>query len=69
VDKQGAQFTSLHPAKDDPFVFALLVDASGSETIDGQAIRSVAAASFRRLSTGTNRGYRRCWGRWRRNGS
>jgi Mg-chelatase subunit ChlD len=57
VDKQPAQVTSLHSAKEDKLLFALLVDTSTSQAPNAESIRKAATLLFQGLSTGGNQGY------------
>jgi len=57
VDKQPAQVTALHPAKNDKLLFAVLVDISGSNAPQAAPIRKAAVQLFESLSTGGNQGY------------
>jgi Mg-chelatase subunit ChlD len=57
VYKQPAQITSLHSAKDDNLLFALLVDTSTSQAPNAESIRKAATLLFQGLSTGGNQGY------------
>jgi hypothetical protein len=57
IDKQPVQITSLRPAKEDPLLFALLIDTSTSQRRDAKSIENVARMIFQSLSTGENKGY------------
>jgi Mg-chelatase subunit ChlD len=57
IDKQPAQVTSLHSAKEDKLLFALLVDISTSEASHAESIKKAAMLLFQSLSTGGNQGY------------
>jgi len=57
VDKQPAQVTTLRAAKNDPLLFAVLVDTSRSGVADAALIKKAALQLFRGLSTDGNHGY------------
>jgi hypothetical protein len=57
IDGKTAQTKSLHPAKDEPLLFALLVDISKSQAPKADAIKQTAMQVFQSLSTGSNQGY------------
>lgn len=57
VDKQPAKVISVRPAKDDPLLFAVLVDVSTSNKANAAQIKQAALQIFRGLSAGANRGY------------
>jgi|SRR5215471_3580662 len=60
VDEAPAQVRTLRPAKDEPLLFALLVDVSRSSAKSANAADSKKEAAFQlfqRLSTGQNQGY------------
>jgi len=57
IDKQPAQIASLRSAKEDPLLFALLIDGSRSEGRNAESIKNAARTIFQSLSTGGNKGY------------
>ena len=57
IDKHDAQLTSLRSANADKMRFALLVDASNSETNQAASIREAAVQLFRGLLEHGNEGY------------
>ncbi len=57
VDKKPAEITNLHVAKDEPLLFAVLVDVSKSDAQNSAAIKNAALQLFQGLSVGRNRGY------------
>lgn len=57
IDKQPAQITSLHSAKEDKLLFALLIDVSASENKNAESIRSAAKQLFQSLAAPGNQGY------------
>jgi VWFA-related protein len=57
IDKHDAQLTSLRSASADKMRFALLIDASNSETKQAASIRDAAVQLFQGLSEQGNEGY------------
>lgn len=57
VDKKPAQILSLRSAKNDKLLFALLVDASGSQLPYADAIQRAASQIFQQLSAQGGVGY------------
>ena len=57
IDKQAAKLTSLRSANAEKMRFALLVDASHSETKQASSIREAAAQLFQGLLEQGNEGY------------
>jgi Ca-activated chloride channel homolog len=57
VGKQPAQVNTLRSAKNDPLLFALLVDVSKSDAASAGLIRKAALQLFQGLATGGNQGY------------
>ena len=57
IDKQAAQITSARSANADKMRFALLVDASNSETKQAASIRDAAVQLFQGLLEQRNEGY------------
>ncbi len=57
VDKQPARVSTLRPAKSDPLLFAVLVDASRSDASTADSVKKVALQLFLSLSKNGNRGY------------
>ncbi len=57
VDKQPAKVASLRSAKNDPLLFALVIDTSASEAKRADATRDAAQQIFEALSKGGSRGY------------
>jgi Mg-chelatase subunit ChlD len=57
VDKQPVQAVSLHSAKNEPLLFALLVDVSTSQAKEAGSVKDTAWKIFERLSNEGNRGY------------
>ncbi|MGH9529307.1 MAG: VWA domain-containing protein [Terriglobales bacterium] len=57
VDKQPVQINALRSVKNDPLLFAVLVDRSGSDAKSAGLIRTAALRLFQTLSTDGNRGY------------
>ena len=57
VDKQPSQINALRPAKNDPLLFALVVDTSRSDIGSADSIKKAALQLFQNLSTDGNRGY------------
>jgi VWFA-related protein len=57
IDKQDAQLTSLRSANADKMRFAVLVDASNSETKQAESIGEAAVQLFRGLLEQGNEGY------------
>lgn len=57
VDKKPVQVLSLRPAKSDKLLFALLIDASGSQMKDARPIRETATQIFQQLSSQGGVGY------------
>jgi VWFA-related protein len=57
IDKQAAQLTSLRSASEDKMLFAVLVDASNSETKQAASIRDAAVQLFQGLLEQGNEGY------------
>jgi len=56
IDKQPAQVASVRLAKDDPLLFAILLDVSTSQAPHGPSEKAVAWQLFQSLSTNGNRG-------------
>jgi Mg-chelatase subunit ChlD len=56
VDKQPAQVASVRSAKDDPLLFAILLDVSGSQKKYDHVERAAAWTLFQSLYTKGNRG-------------
>ncbi len=57
VDKQPAQIRTLRSAKNDPLLFAVLVDTSASRAHSANRIKQAALQLFQRLATDGNQGY------------
>lgn len=57
VDKQPAQIRGLRSAKNDPLLFAVLVDTSGSRARAAEEIKQTTLELFQGLTTGGNQGY------------
>jgi len=57
VDKTVAQVKGLRSAKDDPLLFAVLVDVSGSDAPTANSIREAAFQLFQGLASAQNQGY------------
>jgi VWFA-related protein len=57
IDKKTAQVTDVRSAKDDPLLFALLVDVSKSDGEEAKTIRELGVQLFKALAVGQNRGY------------
>jgi Ca-activated chloride channel homolog len=57
VDGTAAQIKGVRPAKDDPLLFAVLVDISKSDAAAADSVREAAFQLFRRLGVGQNQGY------------
>ncbi len=57
VDKQPAKVNTLRSSKNDPLLFAVVVDASRSDTSNADLIKKAALQLFKSLSTDVNRGY------------
>lgn len=57
IDKRPAHTTDIRPAKDDPLLFALLVDVSKSDGEEAKTIRELGVQLFRALAVRGNQGY------------
>ena len=57
IDQKPAQVASVRSAKSDKLLFAVLVDASTSDTKQSNSIRESANRLFDRLSAGESQGY------------
>jgi Ca-activated chloride channel family protein len=57
VDKQAVRVDEVRSAKNDPLLFAVLVDISKSDSGDSDDIRKAALQLFQSLSVGGNQGY------------
>ena len=57
VDKTPAQVKTVHPAKDDPLLFAILVDMSKSGLESSDSIKQAASQLFEGLSGTERQGY------------
>ncbi len=57
IDKRPAHVTDIRPAKDDPLLFALLVDVSKSDGEEAKTIRELGVQLFRALAVRGNQGY------------
>jgi hypothetical protein len=57
VDKTPAQVKALHAAKDDPLLFAVLVDISRSNASMADSIKEAALQIFQGLASTQNQGY------------
>jgi Mg-chelatase subunit ChlD len=57
VDKHPVQVKSVHSAKDDPLLFALLLDISASDASTAKSMNDAAFQLFQRLAIGQNQGY------------
>jgi Ca-activated chloride channel homolog len=57
VDKQPTQINALRSAKNDPLLFAVLVDTSGSDDKIADKVRKAALQIFQGLSSEANKGY------------
>ncbi len=57
VDKQPVQIDALRPAKNDPLLFAVLVDTSASTAHSANRIKQTTFQLFERLAAGGNQGY------------
>ncbi len=57
LDKKLVQISAVKPAKDEPLVFALLIDVSGSDADNATAIKESALRLFQGLSINGNQGY------------
>jgi len=57
LDKTAAQVKGVRSAKDDPLLFAVLVDVSGSDAPTANSIREAAFQLFQGLVSPQNQGY------------
>lgn len=57
VDEVPAQVKALRPVKDDPLLFALLVDISKSDAATADSVKEAAFQLFQRLGSSQNQGY------------
>jgi hypothetical protein len=57
VDRQPAQIGGLRSAKNDPLLFAVLVDTSGSRARAAEEIKQTTLELFQGLATAGNQGY------------
>jgi VWFA-related protein len=57
VDNQPAKVNTLRSSKNDPLLFAVVVDASRSDASNADLIKKAAFQLFQGLSTGGNQGY------------
>jgi len=57
IDKEVAQVQSVRSAKNDPLLFAVLVDLSGSNAGNADAIRNAVVKVFEGLAGDHNQGY------------
>jgi hypothetical protein len=57
IDKKPAQVTNVRSVKDDPLLFALLVELSKSDGEKAKTIRELGVQLFRALAVGQNQGY------------
>jgi VWFA-related protein len=57
VDKRPAHIDELRSAKDDPLLFAVVVDTSKSEGPNSDVIRNAVSQIFQSLSVSGNQGY------------
>lgn len=57
IDGAPAQLKTVRPAKNDPLLFAILVDHSGSDAHTGESIKEAALQLFQGLRTDQNQGY------------
>jgi VWFA-related protein len=57
VDKAVAQIKGVRSAKDDPLLFAVVVDVSGSDASAANSIKEAAFQLFQGLATAQNQGY------------
>lgn len=57
VDKAAAEVKSVRSAKDDPLLFAVLVDVSKSDAATANSIKQAAFRLFQSLASPRNRGY------------
>jgi VWFA-related protein len=57
IDKKAAQVKRVRPAKDDPLLFAVLVDVSKSDAASANSIKEAAFQLFQALASDQNQGY------------
>ena len=57
IDKQPVQITSVHSAKDDKLLFAVMVDISSSEAPKEAALKDAALKIFQGLTSDQSQGY------------
>lgn len=57
IDNQPTEISALRSAKDDPLVFAVLVDVSKSEADIAKSIKAAVQRLFQNLATEQNQGY------------
>lgn len=57
IDKQPVKINSVHSAKDDKLLFAVMVDISGSEAPKETALKDAALKIFQGLTSDQSQGY------------
>lgn len=57
IDKQPAQVISVHSAREQKLLFAVLVDISRSNSVEADQVKSAALKIFQGLSTNDSKGY------------